>query len=122
VLELAADYPSPDVCVAALQRLAFRALQSKALARAATDRVAHIRRWATRNRTMAVAHGDALRHDHTDLQEVAEKPDLARVRPSLFPGAGSEAGACDPMARRVAVAVPARQADLLSPWTTARRG
>jgi hypothetical protein len=85
VLELAADWPSPDVRLAALQRLASRGLQSEALDRAATDRAAHIRRWATHNRQLAMSHGDAPRHDHTDLQEVAATPERAPAQPSLFP-------------------------------------
>lgn len=84
MLELAADWPSPDVRLAALQRLASRGLHGEALDRAATDRAAHIRRWATRNRQMAMSHGDAPRRDHTDLQEVAATPDRAPAQLSLF--------------------------------------
>lgn len=86
-LELAADWPSPDVRLAALQRLAARGRCSEALDRAATDRAAHIRRWATRNRQigMTMPQGDGLRRDHTDLQEVAGVPERAPVQPSLIP-------------------------------------
>lgn len=87
VLELAADWPSPDVRLAALQRLATRGLCSEALDRAATDRAAHIRRWATRNRQIAMAmpQGDGIRRDHADLQEVSGSPDRATVQQSLIP-------------------------------------
>ncbi|MBA2529272.1 MAG: hypothetical protein H0V19_04820 [Euzebyales bacterium] len=87
VLELAADWPSPDVRLAALQRLATRGLHSEALDRASTDRAAHIRRWATRNRQigMAMPHGAAPRRDHADLQDVAATPHRAPVQQSLLP-------------------------------------
>jgi hypothetical protein len=84
LLELAADWPSPDVRLTALQRLASRGLQSEALDRAATDRAVHVRRWAMRNGQTPMRHDDAPRPDHTDLQEVAAVPDRAPVQPSLF--------------------------------------
>lgn len=78
VLELAADWPSPAVRLAAFQRLASRGLRSGALARAATDRAAHIRRWATRNHqevSIAMPQSDAPWDGDAGLQDVASVPD-----------------------------------------------
>jgi hypothetical protein len=61
LLELAADWPAPDVRLAALKGLADRGLHSDALARAATDRAEQVRRWAETNRQipmLVTATGD----------------------------------------------------------------
>jgi hypothetical protein len=55
VLEMAADWPSPAVRLAALKRLAARARHAEALDRAANDRAATIRRWAARHRQTQLA-------------------------------------------------------------------
>jgi hypothetical protein len=86
LLELAADWPSPDVRLAALKRLAGRGLGSEALDRAATDRAAHIRQWAADNRqiSLVIPDGGEPRSHDAGVQDVAGAPDPAPSQQSLF--------------------------------------
>jgi hypothetical protein len=87
LLELAADWPSPNVRLAALKGLMRRGLHSEALERAATDRAAHIRRWATRNRQLntAMPHRDEPASPDAGEQDIAKAPDPVAAQQSLFP-------------------------------------
>lgn len=87
LLELAADWPAPAVRLAALQRLLSRGSSGEALDRAARDRAASIRRWASRNRqiSLVMPHGEVPRDGDAGVRDRASAPAVpAPVQQSLL--------------------------------------
>jgi hypothetical protein len=83
LLELAADWPAPDVRLAALKKLTARGLRSEALARAATDRAEQVRCWAERNRQIPLGAPAAAESEGPNRVLAAHAPATV-VQASLF--------------------------------------